>query len=354
VIPTDLLEDAAALRLLAAHEMQHHRQRDLQVLEAMELLRAAFFWNPAVAAWTRVVEELQELACDAAVVGDRRADVRVYGELLLRAARLEGRERFVPRGASAAGGGSSRVLKRRIAMMMTRGEGRERGGLVAGVVCVALLTGAALGARSAVLEKKLETRDVAVLAEKVGARGLVVAVNDVVLGEVNRWLATSKDRVFLRESRQRLEERRAMVEAAFARHRVPSALAAVAVVESGFRPLEQKTGFRAAGVWQFIPDTARVFGLKVDAETDERLNLEKETDAAARYLAALHQQLGDWPLALAGYSEGGRKVATVVQEAQTRDAWELIRTGKLGRYPATVVAAALVLEDARLLEGAAD
>lgn len=355
VVPTDLIDDAPGLRMLIAHELQHHRQRDLQVLAGVDLLRAAFFWHPGLRLWTRLLDELQELTCDAALVGRGRVKARVYGELLLRTAQIGDRRRFVPRGVTAASGGSGRVLKRRIAMLMTRSD-HTRGvaGLAAGVVCLILLAAGAIAARSAVLEKKLETRDVAVLSEKLGARGLVVPVNDVLLAEVNRWLAAPKERTFLKDSRRRLEERRAMVEAALARHQVPSALAAVAIVESGFRNLEQKSGFRAAGVWQLIPDTARNLGLEVEGDQDERMDVEKETDAAARLLATLHARLGDWPLALAGYNEGGNKVTAAIDEGKTRDAWELMRTGRLGRYAATVMAAALVLEDERLFEEAAN
>jgi len=351
VVPTDRLDDAAGLRVLIAHELQHHRQRDLHVLAAVDHLRAAFFWNPAASAWARLMDELQEMACDAAVVGRGRARAREYAELLLAAARLDGRPRFVPRGATAVSGRSATVLTRRIAMVMAHGgSGRGTRGWVAGAACVALLAGGALVARSAVLATTVESSEVSRLTAKLGAAGLVVPVNDVVLAEVNRWLAAPKERAFLKESRRRLQEQRTMVDAAFARHQVPTALTAVAIVESGFRNLEQKPGFHGAGVWQFIPDTARQFGLVVEGTRDERLDVEKQTEAAARLLAELHRDLGDWPLALAAYSEGGRRVSTVIAEAKTRDAWELMRSGRLGRYAATVVAAALVLEDERLLE----
>jgi len=239
-------------------------------------------------------------------------------------------------------------------MVMTRVDGRRGlGARVAGAAGVVLLAAGAIAARSAVLEPRVAERDVARLSATLGARGLAVPVNDVVVDEVNRWLATPKDRLFLKDSRRRLEEHRVLVDEAFARHQVPGALAAVAIVESGFRNLEQKPGFRAAGVWQFIPVTARNLGLEVGEGRDERLDVPKQTEAAARLLAGLHRQLGDWPLALAAYNEGAQRVSTVVEEAKTRDAWELMRSGKLGRYAASVVAAALVLEDERLLDGPA-
>jgi hypothetical protein len=275
--------------------------------------------------------------------------------VLLRAATLDDRHRFAPAGVSAAGGGSAAALRRRIGMLMTWDKdlaaARPRGATVAGGLCVVLMAAAAVTAATAVVERTLGASEVARLAESLQRRGLAAPVNDLLLAEVNRWTATSKERAFLRDARRRLAAQRTMVEAALARHDVPAALAAVAVVESGFVNLEPKAGIQGAGVWQFIPDTARSFGLRVDAERDERLDVERQTDAAARYLAALHKRFDDWPLALAGYSEGGRKIETAIGQAGTRDAWELMRTGRIGRYAATVMAAAVVLEGDETLLG---
>jgi membrane-bound lytic murein transglycosylase D len=352
VVPMDLVDDTDALRILLAHELHHHRQHDLQTVAMLEAAHTAFWWLPVMTAWKRLIGELQELACDDATLRRSRTDPRVYGELLLRAAQFEDRWRYLPRGVRAASGPSSGVLKRRIAMLMRRtGERRSGSEIAAGMACLAILSMAAVGARSAVLERKMAAADVDVLAQRLAAKGIVVRPDEIVVEEVESWVSTARGRAFLRESRDRLALHRAAVDAALVRQNVPAALSAVAIVESGFRSLEQKPGFRAAGVWQFIPQTARVMGLRVEPGLDERMDLEKETAAAAVYLGRMYGEFQDWPLALAAYNQGREAVRQASERGQTRDAWALIRAGHLGRYAATVVAAALVLEDAdRLLE----
>jgi membrane-bound lytic murein transglycosylase B len=99
---------------------------------------------------------------------------------------------------------------------------------------------------------------------------------------------------------------------------VPDEIAAIVLVESGGQPTALSPR-GARGIWQFMPDTARRFGLSINSETDDRLDIPKSTRAAARYLHVLHAQFGDWSLALAAYNAGEIVVRNAVLRSGSND-----------------------------------
>jgi membrane-bound lytic murein transglycosylase D len=105
-------------------------------------------------------------------------------------------------------------------------------------------------------------------------------------------------------------------------HNVPEDILWLALVESGFDPtIESPAG--AAGLWQFMPEGARIYGLTVDRWVDERLDPERSTVAAARYLSDLRQRFGSWELAFAAYNMGYGGLLSAIRKYNTNDFWEL-------------------------------
>jgi membrane-bound lytic murein transglycosylase MltF len=96
-----------------------------------------------------------------------------------------------------------------------------------------------------------------------------------------------------------------IIEPILLRYGIPSDFKYMPLVESGFKSGKSPKG--AEGFWQFMPNTARTYGLTVNSEIDERLHIEKSTIAAAKYLKSLYREFGSWTLAAAAYNigEGG-------------------------------------------------
>jgi membrane-bound lytic murein transglycosylase D len=96
-------------------------------------------------------------------------------------------------------------------------------------------------------------------------------------------------------------------------HDMPHDLVFLSMIESGFDPTAYSAA-HAAGLWQFVSETGRRYGLTVNSEVDERKHPEKETDAALEYLNDLHDRFGSWYLAAAAYNTGENRVGRIMKE----------------------------------------
>jgi membrane-bound lytic murein transglycosylase D len=129
---------------------------------------------------------------------------------------------------------------------------------------------------------------------------------------------------------------------------MPTELALLPVVESAFDPFAYSHG-RASGMWQFIPSTGRIFGLKQNWWYDGRRDITASTNAALDYLQALSDRFnGDWLLALAAYNSGAGTVLKAIKRNKARgrktDFWSLDLPRETSAYAPKLMAIAKIIE----------
>ena len=128
-------------------------------------------------------------------------------------------------------------------------------------------------------------------------------------------------------------------EETFDRYNMPEELKAMAVIESALNPLAvSRVG--AKGMWQFMYNTAKIYGLHIDSFVDERLDPVKAADAAARYLKDAYEIFGDWNLAIASYNCGAGNVNKAIRRSGGKrgfwDIWPYLPRETRGYGPAFV------------------
>lgn len=103
---------------------------------------------------------------------------------------------------------------------------------------------------------------------------------------------------------------------------MPDELKYLSIVESGLNPKAlSRSG--ALGLWQFIPSTGKGMGLRIDSHFDDRMSVEKSTEAACKYLKGLYRSFGDWQLALAAYNCGPGYVSRAIKRCGKKDFWKI-------------------------------
>lgn len=110
------------------------------------------------------------------------------------------------------------------------------------------------------------------------------------------------------------------------RRNIPTELALLPVIESSYDP-SATSNAAAAGLWQFIPSTGRIYGLTQTSTFDGRRDVIESTRAAYDFLTSLYNQFGSWELALAAYNAGPGRVQSAINANQARglptDYWSL-------------------------------
>ncbi|GAB6097211.1 hypothetical protein JCM14469_34650 [Desulfatiferula olefinivorans] len=155
-----------------------------------------------------------------------------------------------------------------------------------------------------------------------------IIINKEVQKEIDCF--TKRERRFFAESLKRSGRYRPMILSKLKEAGLPPELSWLPLVESGFK-VNALSKARALGLWQFIPSTGYMYGLKRDLFIDERLDPEKATQAAAEYLKNMHGIFGDWSTVLAAYNCGEGRVLRIIRSQNVNyldNFWDLY-----GRLP---------------------
>lgn len=113
-----------------------------------------------------------------------------------------------------------------------------------------------------------------------------------------------------------------MMDKVMTKYGLPTELKYLSVIESELKATA-RSRVGAVGPWQFMPETARIMGLKVNSQVDERKNYQKSTQAAARYLTDLYDIFNDWLLVIAAYNGGPGNVNKAIRKSGSRNFWDL-------------------------------
>lgn len=167
------------------------------------------------------------------------------------------------------------------------------------------------------------------------ASAIPLELADPVLGFVH-FFSSDRGRSILLSGLRRSGRYKPLIERILAEEGVPQELIYVAQAESGFLP-RAVSNKQAVGMWQFIAGTGSQYNLVRTSTSDDRLDPEKATRAAAKHLKDLYARYGDWYLAIAAYDCGAGAVDRAVERTGYADYWELLKRHALPKETASYV-----------------
>ena len=349
VLPSSVFEKREDFRVALSHELQHHRQHDTIWVYFLQISKILMLWNLAIHFWIKLSSQLQEFACDETLVDQRKVSSCAYIDCLVRVAETVSLRKNKFAGATNLFFLEDRkTLKRRIQNMLSLHPHKKNrsifvASLIIGTISIASISWAS---QHLVQDRRVTMKEAEAMAKNAGPTEFPIVVNDLVLKQLNQYLGTEKGRRHMKESLKRMEDHRAMIEKKLKEYDVPSELIAIPIIESGYKNSSQTNKYHSAGLWMFIPQTAKAYGLKV-GENDERLNPELETDAAMRLLMANKLRFQDWGLSVLAYNAGEKTIQKGIDKNKTRDPWALVQAGVEldANYLSNLTAAILIMKN---------
>ncbi len=186
------------------------------------------------------------------------------------------------------------------------------------IICFQLLTSTLWAKPSTVMTEWSETE----IMERLSSMSTLVEAKEtkVIMEYLERYL------VKYPAYTQKLIGKRVLFfplfEEIFAANDLPDDLKYLSIVESSLRP-GARSRVGAMGLWQFMPATGRICGLRINNQVDERKDPIRSTEAAAEHLQKLYEYFGDWALVLAAYNSGAGNVNRAIRRAGSSDYWDI-------------------------------
>jgi len=154
---------------------------------------------------------------------------------------------------------------------------------------------------------------------------------------VNRNLHSSTELILKRAKRVF-----PIIEPILKEYGIPDDFKYLAVIESGLINATSSAG--AKGIWQFMPGTAKEFGMEISDTVDERYNIEISTINACKYLLKAKEKFGSWTLAAAAYNRGSGGVGRSLEQQYVGDYYDLLLTEETSRYVFRILALKDIME----------
>lgn len=142
---------------------------------------------------------------------------------------------------------------------------------------------------------------------------------------------------------QRAEVWFPIIEPILKKYGIPEDFKYVPLIESGMKR-DQYSPKGAAGLWQFMPQTGRDYGLTVNVDVDERMNVRLSTIAAAKYIKDLYKRFDSWTLAAAAYNGGEGRILRQIKSQKQDDYFKMKLNKETGKYVYSLISMKEVIE----------
>ena len=349
LFPEHVMVDKTLFSHALSHELQHHRQGDTQFLYFLELFKSLFYINPFTHLWIKRLYQSREIKCDMEVLKRKKYNNYAYGNTLVDVINLKSGKVLNRTWAMA----SLTTIKRRIEMIINAKKQKMKWShRLIGITLTILFNWQAVAASHSTQHlQEMGLKEVREILSQ-SPSSFPIEVNEAVLKWLNYFITDPKGKAYMVSSLNKMNIHNEFILQKLKDANMPLELLAVPLMESGYNnSIVSING--AAGIWQFMPQTAKRYGLQVNSQTDERLDIGKLTDTAIAYykhLINIKEFNHDWQLALLAYNSGENGLRRAMENQGTKDPWSLENIGDKDYLAKIMAGIILVKKEAVLMD----